>query len=270
MSISRRAVLLGGLGLAVAGCSSSLPDGVPGISPGKLVNGSFRSSRRHTTVGWSVSYPPGHNGARLPVLVFLHPRGGDHTGAFGGRLHLDRFLAQAVQHGTRPFAIASADGGDHEYWHPRSGTDPAGMIVDEFLPLLAAHGLEVGTIGLMGASMGGYGALYLAKTLDASRVAVAVAESPAIWHHGYQSVAGAFDNAEDWSAHTIWGGRQRFAGIAMRVDCGAGDGFAPVVRDLRTSMRPTPAGGIEPGKHDSAYWRSQAASQLRFVGTHLA
>jgi enterochelin esterase-like enzyme len=271
MVLSRRAALLGSALFTLAACSS-LPDGVPDADPGPLISASFRSRYRHTTVGWSISYPPGHApGSRLPVLVVLHGRGGDHTVAFGSSLHLDEYLADAVSHGTRPFAIASVDGGDHEYWHPRRHTDPAGMVVDEFVPLLGRHGLQVHRIGLLGFSMGGYGALYLAERLGRARVAVAVAESPAIWHTGAETVAGAFDDAADFAAHTIFGARrlQRLHGIALRIDCGASDGFAPITRELRAQLHPRPAGGIEPGGHDSAYWRSQAPAQLRFVGRNL-
>jgi pimeloyl-ACP methyl ester carboxylesterase len=267
--ITRRALLLGGLGLTLAGCSSGLPAGVPTVGTGTLVSGSFRSRYRHTEVGWSVSYPPGKAG-RLPVLVFLHGRGGDHDAAFGGSLHLDHFLAAAIDHGVRPFAIAAVDGGDHEYWHPRRDTDPAGMVIHEFLPLLARQGLDVGRIGLMGNSMGGYGTLYLAEVLARARVAVAVAESPAIWHEAGQTVQGAFDDPADFSAHTIFGPRlRRLRGIALRIDCGASDGFAPITRDLRALLHPAPAGGIEAGEHDSTYWRRMAPAQLRFVGAHL-
>ncbi len=96
-----------------------------------------------------------------------------------------------------------------------------------------------------------------------------VAESPAIWHEAGQSVAGAFDDAADFDAHAIFGRQQLLRGIALRIDCGASDGFAPVTRDLRASLHPPPAGGIEPGGHDSTYWRSQAPAQLAFVGAHL-
>jgi dienelactone hydrolase len=245
---------------------------VPNVSPGALVSGSFVSAKRGgVETGWSIAYPPGHDpGAALPVLVALHERGGNHTKPFGGSLHLDRFLAQAVRDGARPYAIAAADGGDHDYWHPRRGTDPAGMIVDEFLPLLARHGLRTDRIGLFGWSMGGYGVLYLAGVLRAQRVAVGVAESPAIWQHSFQSVAGAFDDAEDFDRHAIFGRLNRLRGIPLRIDCGASDGFAPVTRVLRARLSPTPAGGIEPGGHDEDYWRSQAPAQLRFVGRHIA
>ena len=267
--ITRRAALLGGLGIALAGCSS-LPAGVPDLASGPRVTGTFRSRYRHTDVNWQISYPPGQR-RHLPVLVYLHARGGDADGAFGASLHLDKFQARGVQHGLAPFAIASIDGGDHEYWHPRRDGDPAGMVVHEYLPLLARHGLDVRRIGLMGNSMGGYGTLYLAEVLGRARVAVAVAVSPAIWYHAGQTVEGAFDDPADFAAHTIFGRRRRarLSGIAMRIDCGDQDGFAPIVRDLRSRLHPTPAGGIEPGEHDADYWRRQAPAQLRFVGEHL-
>lgn len=261
--ITRRAALLagiGGLGL-LAGCGYD--------ATGTMYTGSFTSRYRGgASTGWSLVYPPGHDRAPLPVLVTLHGRGGDHTTSFDG-LHLDKYLARAVAAGAAPFAVASVDGGDAEYWHPRQGTDPAGMVVHEFLPLLHRRGLRTQRFGVYGWSMGGYGALYLATRLGRRRISVMVAESPAVWHHGWQSADGAFDDAEDFRRHRIWGHQQRLRGIAVRIDCGAADGFAPVTRDLRASIHPTPAGGIEPGGHDPTFWRSQAPAALRFVGEHL-
>ena len=270
MTISRRAVLLGAAAGVLAACGSDRPAGVPDVSPGRAESGSFVSRLRGgVETGWTIARPPGHDRDRLRVLVALHGRGGDHADAFGASLYLDRYLARAVGDGVAPFAVASVDGGDHAYWHPRRGEDPAGMVVHEFLPVLADHGLDVARIGLLGWSMGGYGALYLSTVLGAARVAVAVAESPAIWHDAGQSAAGAFDDAADFDAHRIFGRQRLLHGIALRVDCGDRDGFAPVTRDLRASLAPTPAGGIEPGGHDASYWRSQAPAQLAFAGAHL-
>ncbi|HEX8767474.1 MAG TPA: hypothetical protein VF714_03845, partial [Jatrophihabitans sp.] len=147
MSPSRRTVLLGGLGALTAAAAGlgavetgvlpgrgrldritdRLPAGVPQADPGRLVSGSFASGARHTTTSWSVAYPPGQDRDGLPVLISLHGRGATHRDSFAGSLHLHRFLAEAVREGSAPFAIASVDGGDHEYWHPRRDTDPAGM-----------------------------------------------------------------------------------------------------------------------------------------------
>ena len=284
MTPSRRTVLAGGLGVLVAAAAgfgvvesgllpgrSRLPAGVPTTRPGRLVSGSFVSASRHgQRTAWSVAYPPGHEQERLRVLVTLHGRGGNHRDSFAGSLHLDRFLADAVKHGSAPFAIASVDGGDHEYWHPRRDSDPAGMVIDEFLPLLTDRGLDTARIGLLGWSMGGYGALYLAGRLGPRRTAVAIAESPAVWHQAGQSAAGAFDDAADFDKHAIFGRLNLLDGIALRLDCGDADGFAPVTRDLRAALPVTPAGGIEPGGHDADYWRRQAPAQLRFAAIHLS
>ena len=258
---------LAGAGALLAGCGG--PDGP---TAGTSVSGSFVSSyRRGATTGWTIARPPGHDRGALPVLVVLHGRGADHRAAYTG-LHLDEALAQHVARGGRPFALASVDGASAGYWHPRRAGDDAGMVVHEFLPLLTRHGLRAAPtdrIGLLGWSMGGYGALYLSSVLRRARVAVAVAESPAIWHEADQSAAGAFDDAADFDAHRLWGRQRDLAGIALRIDCGDADGFAPVTRDLRASISPTPAGGIEPGAHDDAYWQRQGPAQLAFVGAHL-
>lgn len=48
------------------------------------------------------------------MLVVLHGRGGYHQDAYVGR-QLDRYLAVAIHRGTPQFALASVDGGDHDY-----------------------------------------------------------------------------------------------------------------------------------------------------------
>jgi enterochelin esterase-like enzyme len=251
--------------------SGAVPSDVPAVQPGRLVSGSFVSAARGgTRTGWTIGYPPEADPSGLPVLITMHGRGDSHRDSFGRGLHLDRFLADAVAHGSAPFAIASVDGGASEYWHPRRNTDPARMVIEEFIPLLKGHRLDTARVGLLGWSMGGYGALYLAGRLGSQRTAVAIAESPAVWHQAGQSAAGAFDDADDFDRHAIFGRLGLLDGIALRLDCGASDGFAPVTRDLRAALVPTPAGGIRPGGHDVGYWRSQAAAQLRYAAGELA
>ncbi|HEX8092661.1 MAG TPA: hypothetical protein VF542_02450, partial [Jatrophihabitans sp.] len=117
---TRRTVLLGSLGVLAAAAAGlggveagvlpgrgrldriteRLPAGVPGTDPGRLVSGSFVSKARHATTSWSVAYPPGHDGAGLPVLISLHGRGATHRDSFAGSLQLHRFLAEAVHSGS--------------------------------------------------------------------------------------------------------------------------------------------------------------------------
>lgn len=297
---SRRAVLLGTAGLGAAGVVGAgvgveqgvLPgrgvvrrslglDGpagrVPRVRPGRLVSGSFVSvARGGRRTGWSVAYPPDVPGRRpvgddLPVLVVLHGLGGDHRTAFGDHLGLDRFLADGVRRGLRPFAIASVDGG-RTYWHRRpDGEDAGAMVTDELVPLLARRGLRTDRVALLGWSMGGYAALRLGGLLTARRCAAVAAESPALWVHGADASASGFRDAEEYAAYSVMGRQDRLDGVPVRVDCGDGDPF----RDATgTYVAGFPAGHrpvvrFAPGAHDMDYWRRVAPAQLRFVARHL-
>jgi dienelactone hydrolase len=250
---------------------------IPDVAPGQLVSGSFTSRLRlGTPCGWSIAYPPGHSpdqssggGHHLPVLVVLHGASFDHTAAFGDQLGLDRFLAQAVNNGARPFAIASVDGGA-SYWHLRaSGEDAGAMVSQEFIPLLHQHGLDTSKVGLLGWSMGGYGVLWLGGQLGARRVAAVAAESPAIWRDYGDSLGDAFDDAADFAAHTVFGRQKELTGIPLRIDCGTSDPFYQGTRDYVASFSPRPEGGFEPGVHDLDYWRRMAPAQMNFMARHL-
>ncbi|WP_232524948.1 alpha/beta hydrolase [Nocardioides mangrovicus] len=289
---SRRAVLAGGgvalLGAAAAGVADGVLPGrtfvrhelgldgadgsVPDVEPGPLRSGAFSSrARGGRRTGWTIAWPPhARVGASLPVAVVLHGRRNDHTTAFGGRhLGLDRFLAQAVHGGATPFAIASVDGGS-AYWHDRrDGDGAATMVVEEFLPLLASHGLDVARLALMGWSMGGFGSLHLAGVLGHARVSAVAAMSPALWHRFADTAPGAFDDAADFARTTDFGRQHRLDGVRVRIDCGRDDPFFSATRDYVAGFANRPAGGFEPGAHTMGYWRRLAPTQVRFVAEAL-
>ena len=294
MTISRRALLIGGaaavataavgtaggVALVDAGvlpgrswvrrevlgaCDVAAP--VPDVEPGPTVSGRFLSTPRGgVEVGWSAIYPPGaKEGDALPVCLALHGRGGNHTDPKDA-LHLDRFLAEAVDQGrVPPFVIASIDGGDALNWHPRAGADPVAMITDEYLPLLSRRGLDTSRPATWGWSLGGYGALYLVTT-RARPWAGAVASSPALWRWPGEWAPGTFDGADDFAAHGMWNRIDLLGSTPLRIDCGRDDPFEPRVRQFRAELHPTPAGGIEKGCHDSAFWMHMAPAQLDFLG----
>jgi S-formylglutathione hydrolase FrmB len=253
----------------LAGHSDVTP--IPDAVPGHTVSGSFVSAARgDRRCGWSIAFPPGH-ASRLPVAVVLHGRGADHRSAFSDSyLALDRFLAAVVERGARPFALASVDGGD-TYWHARSDGEDAGtMVLQEFLPMLSSRGLDVQRVGFLGWSMGGYGSLALAGRLGPDKVAGVAAESPALWHRFEDTAPGAFDDAEDFAAATVFGRQHNLTGIPVRIDCGKSDPFYEATRDYVSGFEHRPASGFQPGDHDISYWRRRAPDQLRFLADCLS
>jgi S-formylglutathione hydrolase FrmB len=288
--LSRRKVLgVGAAGVAVAGGAGLIETGVvpgrtrlhgvlgltgddgvvPAAGRGPAVSGSFTSAARRTKVGWTVMYPHGQKAdARLPVVLLLHGRGGDHKSG-SNDLGIDRYLTAAVEAGTPPFAIAAVDGGQDNYWHRRaSGDDPQKMLTGEFVPMLAKRGLRTDRYGVLGWSMGGYGALLLAADQGSQRLAAAGAMSPALWHKASQTAAGAYDGPEDFQAHQVFGRAGDLKDVALRIDCGRDDPFAGAVRDLREQVKA--AGGLQAGAHTTGYWRRMLPDQLRFLGNELS
>lgn len=293
---TRRTFLLGTLGvaaLAVVGGYAGVEEGVlpgrvklaeltgqcdvdatPPASNVSVESGGFASSARKTTVGWSLATPPNSPAKDLPVVLVLHGRGGDHTTAFKD-LRLHDFLAAYTASGGKPFALASVDGGDNTYWHPRrNGDDPLSMLTQEFLPLLKNRGLSTTRVGVLGWSMGGYGALLLAreshrKTMKGLDVVAAAAGSPALFGSFKSSAHGAFDDADDFAKYGDLSHHPDAGATPLHVSCGKDDAFTEATKRYRRNVTPTPGGGVGKGCHTDGYWRSLAAKQLAFLGARL-
>ncbi|MFI5955558.1 alpha/beta hydrolase [Cryptosporangium sp. NPDC051539] len=296
--VSRRAVLGGGvagLGLVAAGGVGLVGAGVlpgqhqlrralgacdvyapaPRSAAGAVVRGAFRSTHRRTTVNYRIAYPPGARDTdSLPVCLVLHGFRGD-EGVLGGGIALPGYLADVVANGVPPFVLAAADGG-LGYWHPRAtGDDSLGMLADEFLPLLAGRGLQTGAgqrIGVLGYSMGGYGALLFTQTYP-TRVAACAAGSPAVWlsyDEARKASPKAFDSAADWSRYDVRARGPALAGIPVRVDYGRDDSFAPNMPALKDALPAATEVHEGDGCHDSTFWRSVAPDALAFLGRAFA
>lgn len=222
-------------------------------------------------MGWTVAYPPAFDAAAdLSVSLLLHGRYEDHTWMFAD-LSLQQFLAQGVADGVPPFALASVDGGSATNWHPRaSGDDPQGMVVDEFVPLLAARGLRTDRIGLWGWSLGGFGALLLAAELGADRVAAVVATSPALWLAPEDTAPDVFDDPPDFERNDVFSRVGDLRGIPLRIDIGDDDTFTPNVEAFIERLPSPPAWGVSDGFHDADYWMRVAPDEITFLGNHLA
>jgi pimeloyl-ACP methyl ester carboxylesterase len=264
---TRRNVLTAALSLPLlascdrGGSDLTTPAGV-GLERGTLTSTHWRGHQ----VGWMLARPSARAGAGTaqahpPVVVVLHGRGGDASAAFD-QLHLERHVA------STGLAVASVDGGDF-YWHARrSGVDTGAMVVSDFLPLLARRGLDTSRIGLLGWSMGGYGALLLATRLGRRRVGGVVAESAALWQSPGDSAPGAFDDRQDFVAHDVFRARSALAGIPVRLDCGTDDPFLAADRAFVRGL-PGVQATFDAGGHTEDYWQSHAGAQLAWLAGHL-
>jgi len=161
---------------------------------------------------------------------------------------------------------AGAAGGD-TYWHPRAdGSDSRGLIIDRFLPMLADRGYYVRRPGLLGWSMGGYGALLMATELPDPGPVCAV--SAALWPSYGETAPGSFDSQADFDEWNMFDRRDRLEGLQVRVDCGRGDPFFRNVADFCDDT------DIEfhadAGAHDEGYWRRVLTDELAWLGDRLA
>lgn len=256
---------------ALGACNVDAP--IPNVGTGPIRYAEFTSKARGTKVTWGLALPPDAKAKGLPVVLVLHGRGDDARTAFD-RLGYAQFLADYTRNGGKPFALVTIDGGT-SYWHQRAnGDDPPAMIRDELLPRLAALGLKTDQVGATGWSMGGFGALLMARdsgTGSGAEVVAAAASSPALFARYADATPGAFDDEADWRRYgdlvTTSG---QFDGNAVFIATGRTDAFAGSTRQLRDAIEPTPAGGVGKGCHDDAYWRGQIPAQLDFLGQRLS
>jgi enterochelin esterase-like enzyme len=245
---------------------------VPDVEPGRLERGSFSSTHRlGAKTGWALCRPPDESGP-LPLVVALHGAGGNHSTLLGPNFGLPEFLGQAVADGVPPFAIATVDGGN-SYWHERpSGEDAGAMVVEELLPLLAERGVMTDRIGLLGWSMGGYGALRLGGLLGPERVVAVCAVSAALWTDADDASPSGFADAEEYDEFRVTGRQEDLAGIPVRIDCGTGDPFYRAVEDYVDGF-PDDADltvTFEPGQHQAGYWRRMLPAELEFLGRRVS
>lgn len=246
---------------------------VPSGTVGPVRFERFASTARRRDVTWGLFLPPGVAADGLPLALLLHGRGGS-AHAAQDLLHVESFLADHVRRGGAPLAVVSVDGGDR-YWHPRrDGDDALAMITGELLPRAGRAGLAVDRIAAFGYSMGGYGALLLARQSEADRlgglqIAAAAASSPALFASAAASSPGAFDDAADWAR---WGDLAAHPGVRrtpLSVSCGTSDPFAHQTERYRDHCAHAPDGGLGTGRHDGGYWRSRLPEQLDFLAAHL-
>lgn len=315
---SRRAVLIGGAGLLLGGgalgyelvqdgtlpgkyalarldgACGSAPPAPRGPRPARQVV-SFYSAYRRRVVRMVTLLAAGAPRSGLGVVLALHGSGSDATAM------ADLVAPAMTAAEVRQFAVVCVDGGD-TYWHRRAdGDDPVGMIEHEVLPRAFEAAIVAGRsrlrFGLLGVSMGGYGALLLAERFAAARpsvdmsfladdpdpvaggitrvvpaVGAVAALSPAIFasYAAARAANGsAFDDPADFAANNVLTGAAALRRVPAWVACGDDDPFQSQASDFRARLaaltRRQVPGGIMPGCHDDAFWARNMPSGLRFI-----
>jgi enterochelin esterase-like enzyme len=204
-----------------------------------------------------------------PLLVFLHGRGdkGEDSNVNGA------FFEALAAQGDRAPAVVFPNGGNHGYWHDRRGAKWASYVLDEVIPraIRELH-TDPKRVAIGGVSMGGFGALDLAR-LHPQRFCAVGAHSPALWQTAGETAPGAFDDAQDFARHDVVGAARRnpslFRGTPVWLDAGSADPFQPGDRALDRALG-TVRLRTYPGAHEGAYWRAHYGAYLRFYANALA
>jgi S-formylglutathione hydrolase FrmB len=177
---------------------------------------------------------PAGGGEDHKLPVFLHGRSSPSSSNLTPQL-FDTLRAL----GPRAPDVLLADGGDHSYWHDRADGEWGTSVIREAIPqALRRSGADKRRVAIGGISMGGFGALDLAR-LSPSRFCAVGAHSAALWFSGDETPAGAFDNAEDFARHDL----VRFARTAtlyrlpVWIDVGRDDPFLEANTTLARELR---------------------------------
>jgi S-formylglutathione hydrolase FrmB len=205
---------------------------------------------------------PGGGGSGRELLVFLHGRSSPPSSNLTQQL-FDGLHAL----GRRAPVVLLADGGDHSYWHDRAGGKWGTSILREVIPAaLHRSGANPQRVAIGGISMGGFGALDLAR-LAPSRFCAVGGHSAAIWFRGGDTAAGAFDDAADFERHDLIAVAQtrRLYRVPVWLDIGRDDPFFQAnialakeleARGTRVSLH------LHRGGHSG--WAARMGEYLRF------
>jgi S-formylglutathione hydrolase FrmB len=215
--------------------------------------------------------PAGAGSRSRPLLVFLHGRGGDQNSELD-----DTMFAALARLGRHAPDIVFPYGGPDSYWHDRADGAWGDYVLREVIgqAIRRLHA-DPRRVAIGGISMGGFGALNLAR-LHEHRFCAVGGHSAALWAGGGETAAGAFDDAEDFARNDVIGSarlRDPYRGLAVWIDVGTEDPFRAADTRLADELRRDGQRlqfHVWPGGHDGSYWSAHWDSYLRFYAGALA
>jgi predicted esterase len=207
-----------------------------------------------------------------PLLVLLHGRGAQPGDAFS-----DEFFAELDRLGPRAPVVVEVNGGESSYYHDRDGGRWGTYVVREAIPAaLERYDVDSDRIAIGGTSMGGFGALDIARR-NPRRFCAVGGHSAAVWRRAGETPRGAFDDARDFRRHDVHSYVRRNASAYARenvwVDVGRDDPFRPALVELARTLERRDRADVElhlrPGGHGAAYFDANVASYLRYYARQL-
>jgi enterochelin esterase-like enzyme len=237
-----------------------------------LVHFDIYSRLLHRSLPASGLIPPGAPPGQRPLLVFLHGKGAD-----GQDSNLiPELYAALARLGRRAPVIVFPNGGTDSYWHNRRSGAWGDYVEREVIAAAVARlGADPRRVAIGGISMGGFGALDIAR-LHPGRFCAVGAHSAALWRSGGETAPGAFDDAGDFARHDVLAaaaGSASYGGVPVWIDVGTADPFRAADTRLAAELRghrPSLAFHVWPGGHDGAYWRSHWPAYVGFYAAALA
>jgi enterochelin esterase-like enzyme len=207
------------------------------------------------------------------ALLLLALPGRDGTAeAHAAGLHLAHFLGAAVRRrGSRGARMIVVDSGN-SYWHARRhGENRMKMLIEEIvIPRVRRDALQRSDVGIIGWSMGAYGAFLAAEKYPELFGAVC-GVSVALWPSAaaqMNAVPDAFDDAADFERNDLRRSIGKLKGARIRLACGRGDPFFPADQELAGSLRAAhlrPQIAFSAGCHDDNFWQRSAPADLDFL-----
>jgi S-formylglutathione hydrolase FrmB len=208
---------------------------------------------------------PEGGGTGRGLLVFLH----------GANSAPDSNLTQSLFNslrslGARAPVVLLVDGGTLSYWHDRRDGLWGSYVLREAIPAAAARsGASTRRVAIGGISMGGFGALDLAR-LAPERFCAIGGHAAALWFRGGDTPAGAFDDAEDFARHDLiaFARTRSLYHVPVWIDVGRDDpfyetdvAFARALQGQGANVRLVVHGGGHSG------WSGRMNEYLRFYAT---
>jgi poly(3-hydroxybutyrate) depolymerase len=198
---------------------------------------------------------PARRGA--PLLVLLHGRGA----------RPDDFLQDAkLQKALRTFGKQAPNVviplcSDHCYWHDRIGTAWGKYVLYNVIPAaIRRMHADPRRVAIGGISMGGFGALDLAR-LAPKRFCAVAGHSAALWRTAGETAPGAFDHAADFARHDVLHLPFAYRG-PLWIDMGTDDPFRGAGEEFARTHHARLH--VWPGSHSWSYWNAHWADYLRF------